>query len=116
MPQLDRRPKSSPRVVGNGPWRLSTFLSIQLDADGFPLVGEEFGQSAHGVSADALKQIAQISEGIDTQSLGSRDEAAEHGGGAPAGCPYNSICPQKKLDTAQYHMIPIVIAHGEAEP
>ena len=84
MPQPDRRPKSSPRVVGNGPWRLSTFLSIHLDADGFPLVGEEFGQSALGVSADALKQIAQISEGIDTESLRSRDEAAEHGGGAPA--------------------------------
>ena len=48
------------------------------------LVGEEFGQSALGVSADALKQIAQISEGIDTESLRSRDEAAEHGGGAPA--------------------------------
>ena len=49
-----------------------------------PLVGEEFGQSALGVSADALQQIAQISEGIDTESLRSRDEAAEHGGGAPA--------------------------------
>jgi len=51
---------------------------------GLPLVREQFGQPALGVSADALKQIAQISEGVDSESLRSCDEAAEHGGGAPA--------------------------------
>jgi hypothetical protein len=36
------------------------------------------------MAADAFEDIVQVSEGIEAESLGSRDEAAEHGGGAAA--------------------------------
>lgn len=36
---------------------------------GFPVGGEEFFEAAHGVGADALKDVAQIGERIDLESF-----------------------------------------------
>src|SRR5947208_8091971 len=84
MPRPDHRPKSSPKVVGNEPWRLSTFLSLCLHRGGCPLVGEQFGQLVLRMLADAFEEIAQVSEGIEAKPFASRDEAGEHGRRAAA--------------------------------
>ena len=82
MPRPDRRPKSSPKDAGNGPWKLSTFLCVHLDVGSFPLVGEQLGQPALRVATDAFEEIAQASEGIHVKSFGGGDQAGQHGGGS----------------------------------
>jgi hypothetical protein len=51
---------------------------------GFPVVGEEFVEAAHGVSADALEDVAEIAERGDLMSFAGLDEAGQDGSGSPA--------------------------------
>jgi hypothetical protein len=48
------------------------------------LIGKQFGQAFVRMVADACEEVAQVSKGVKAESLRSRDETAEYGGGAPA--------------------------------
>jgi hypothetical protein len=84
-------------------------------ASGLPLVREQFGQPALGVSADALKQIAQISEGVDSESLRSCDEAAEHGG-RTAAVLSSLIATSKRLSLDPFAYLRDLFGHIGSHP
>ncbi len=50
----------------------------------FPVVGEEVVEAVDGMGADAVKDIAQVGERVDLESLTRGDEAGEDGGGSSA--------------------------------
>src|ERR1035437_7632900 len=58
-----------------------SFVAGQVMRSRFPLVGQQFSQPGLGMAADACEDIAQVSEGIETQPLRGGDQAGQHGGG-----------------------------------
>ena len=48
---------------------------------GLPAVGEEFGQTVHGMGGDSREHVPQVYKGIDLVTFAGGHEAEEHGGG-----------------------------------
>lgn len=51
---------------------------------GFPVIGEEVVEAVDGMSADAVEDVEEVSEGVDLESLAGRHKAGEDRGGSPA--------------------------------
>lgn len=48
-----------------------------------PVVREEIVETAHGMGADAVEDVAEIGQGVDLESVAGGDEAGEDGGSSP---------------------------------
>ncbi len=68
---VSRCEQSGGRVLGGG-------------VSGVRPIGQELAQWFGGMGADALEDVAEIGEGIDTRPFACGDEAGEDGGGSPS--------------------------------